>query len=80
MLTIHWIALRRDGTRGLVERTTFPKDSLPEAMAEARARFDEVRAKHPDGPPDGFIVLDEDGGEIGRFFVPGTFDKREDAR
>ena len=80
MLTIHWIALRRDGTRGVVERTTFPKDSLSGAMAEARARFDEVRAKHPDGPPDGFIVLDQTGGEIGRFFLPGTFDKREDAR
>lgn len=80
MLTIQWIALRRDGTRGMVERTTFPKDSLAEAMAEARARVDEVRAKHPDGPPDGFIVLDEAGGEIGRFFVPGTFDKREDFR
>ncbi|HUH84892.1 MAG TPA: hypothetical protein VLX85_09785 [Stellaceae bacterium] len=77
MLTIQWIALRRDGTRGVVERTTFPKDSLSQAMAEARARFDEVKARHPNGAPDGFVVLDAAGGEIGRFFLPGTFDKRE---
>ena len=80
MLTIHWIALRRDGTRGVVERTAFAGDSLSEAMAEGRAHFDAVRQRHPDGPPDGFIVLDEAGHEIGRYFAPGTFDKGDRPR
>lgn len=75
MLIIQWIALRRDGTRGVVERTTFAEDSLGAAMAHARNLFEAVRARHPDGPPDGFIVRDASGGEIGRYFVPGTFAK-----
>jgi hypothetical protein len=53
MLAIHWIAMRGYRTRGLVERTTFPKDSLPEAMANAQAIFDQVRVMHPDGAPNG---------------------------
>jgi hypothetical protein len=80
LLVIQWIALRRDGTRGVVESLTFARDSLPEAMAQARAVFDKVRARHPGGPPDGFIVRDDAGQEIGRYFVPGTFDKRESTR
>jgi hypothetical protein len=80
MLTIQWIAFRRDGTRGLVESAAFAGDSLAEAMAHARNLFDAVRARHPDGPPDGFIVRDASGGEIGRYFVPGTFDKGGSAR
>ena len=80
MLTIQWIAFRRNGTRGVVERTTFASDSLHEAMADAQSRFDDMRAKHVDGPPDGFVVLDEAGEEIGRYFAPGAFDKGKTKR
>jgi hypothetical protein len=66
MLAIHWIAIRRDGARGLVEQMTFPGDHLPDAMTHARAIFDQVRATHLDGPPNRFIVLDDHGREIGR--------------
>lgn len=76
MLAIHWIAIRRDGTRGLVERMTLRGNDLANAMAHARASFDQVRAAHPDGPPNGFIVLDDQGREIGRYFLPGAFDNR----
>jgi hypothetical protein len=39
-------------------------------VESCQARFPEMRCKHDNTPPDGFLVFDSVGSEVRRWFVP----------
>jgi hypothetical protein len=44
---------------------------LDKVVESCKARFPEMRGKHPNTPPDGFLVFDGAGAEVRRWFQSG---------
>ena len=66
MFFVRWV------TRGNevmpIESEDFPMESAQTVVAICLDRLAAMRAKYPDDPPDGFIVIGASGNEIARWF------------
>ena len=45
-----------------------PFKTWTRSWSSCQARFSEMRSKHPNTPPDGFLVFDSTGNEVRRWF------------
>ncbi len=61
---VNWVVHRHESQPVAVERSAL--QDLDEIVETCRGRFPEMRHKHPNTPPDGFLVLDRDGNEVRR--------------
>ena len=64
--TVHWVAHRWETQPVAIERTT--DQGLDKLVETCQGRFPELRRKYPGSPPDGFLVIDNDGNEVRRWF------------
>jgi len=68
MFRIKWVVHRRETQPVAVENSAI--QDLDEVVESCQARFPEMRRKHDNTPPDGFLVFDSAGSEVRRWFVP----------
>jgi hypothetical protein len=66
MFTVRWVVRGNDAEPVEVEKIKVL--SVETVLAACRYRLVAIRLKHPDNPPDGFIVLNESGRELRRWF------------
>jgi hypothetical protein len=66
MFTVKWVIRGKEAAP--IESEAFGVSHVDTLIVASRYRMEMMRLKHPDTPPDGFIVLDHDGKEIGRWF------------
>ena len=64
--SVNWV-LHGNETRP-IEVETSALDDLDKLVEICRGRFDEKTRMHPDAPPDGFLVCDNAGNEVRRWF------------
>jgi hypothetical protein len=66
MFEVKWVKHRYE--RLPVEAETSYHDDLDAVVASCLKKLPEIRQKHPMNPPDGFLVFDEAGHEVRRWF------------
>jgi ribose 1,5-bisphosphokinase PhnN len=64
--SVHWVAHRRETQPVAIERTAL--QGLDKLVETCQGRFSEMRRTYPGLPPDGFLVFDNDGNEVRRWF------------
>jgi hypothetical protein len=69
VFTVKWVKRRYE--RLPIEVETNCHDELDAVVALCLKRLPEIRQKHPMNPPDGFLVFDEAGKEMRRWFGSG---------
>jgi hypothetical protein len=69
MYRVRWVIQRQEAHS--VEEETSVHGDLDVVVASCIERFSEVRLKHPQNPPEGFLVFDETGQEVQRWFGSG---------
>jgi hypothetical protein len=65
MFTVHWIVCGREAEPIATE--SFRVSHADILVTSCHFRMEMMRRKHPKTPPDGFIVIDPAGKEIGRW-------------
>ena len=70
MFTVKWVIRGNEGDP--VESETFGVSRSEILISSSRYRMAMMRLKYPGAPPDGFIVLDGVGKEIGRWVGPSA--------
>jgi hypothetical protein len=68
MFIVKWVARGKESEPVLVEKGF--RTTLEKVISSCWRRIPALRLDHPDTPPDGFIVLESDGTEVRRWFVP----------
>lgn len=66
MFSVKWVIHPNEGEPVEVEDSPF--EDLNAVVSSALHRIDVVRLRHPNTPPNGFIVLDREGKEVHRWF------------
>ena len=66
MFIVRWVVHRHETQSVEVENSAL--QDLDELVEFCQARFPEMRRKHPNTPPDGFLVFDKAGDEVRRWF------------
>jgi hypothetical protein len=66
MFTVNWVVRGKEAEPIKVER--FKVLSAETVVAACRYRLVAIRLSYPDSPPDGFIVLNDSGREVRRWF------------
>jgi hypothetical protein len=66
MFTVKWVVRGREAEP--LESEGFTIGNVDTLIVACRYRMAMMRLKHPNPPPDGFIVIDPTGKEIGRWF------------
>jgi hypothetical protein len=69
MFTVNWVVRGKEDEP--VESERFRVRGADTVVAACRYRLAAMRLSYPDSPPDGFIVLDDAGREIRRWFGAG---------
>jgi hypothetical protein len=64
--SVSWVVHRYETLPVVVEHCVF--QNLDQIVEACKARLSEMRDKHPDTPPDGFLVFDGAGSEVRRWF------------
>jgi hypothetical protein len=64
--SVNWVVHRYETLPVAVEDCTF--QDLDQIVESCRARLSEMRDKHPDTPPDGFLVFNGAGAPVRRWF------------
>jgi ribose 1,5-bisphosphokinase PhnN len=64
--TVRWVAHRRETQPIAIERTSH--QGLDKLVETCQGRFPEMRRQYPGSPLDGFLVIDNDGNEVRRWF------------
>jgi hypothetical protein len=70
MFTVKWVI--RGQEVAPIESEAFRGGHADVIIASCRYRMEMMRRRHPEAPPDGFIVADADGKEIGRWIGPSA--------
>jgi hypothetical protein len=68
MFSVKWVMHRRETQPVEIENSAL--QDLDEVVESCQARFPEMRRKHDNTRPDGFLVFDSAGSEVRRWFVP----------
>jgi hypothetical protein len=66
MFRIKWVVHRRETQPVEIENSLL--QDLDKIVESCQARFPEMRRRHSDTPPDGFLVFDSAGNEVRRWF------------
>jgi hypothetical protein len=66
MFTVKWVVRGKEAEP--IEREVFKVQGADTVVAACRYRLAAMRLTYPDHPPEGFIVLDASGREVGRWF------------
>lgn len=64
--SVKWVVHRYETLPVEVESGVL--QDLDKLVSSRQERFLEMRTKHPNTPPDGFLVFDSDGNEVRRWF------------
>jgi hypothetical protein len=64
--SVSWVVHRYETLPVKVEHCVF--QHLDKLVESCRARFPEMRGRHPNTPPDGFLIFDGAGTEVRRWF------------
>jgi hypothetical protein len=75
MFSVKWVVHRHEIQPVAVENSAI--QDLDEVVESCQARFPEMRCKHDNTPPDGFLVFDSVGSEVRRWF--GALSARQGA-
>ena len=70
MFTVKWVVRGREAEP--IEIEAFGVSHADVLVSSCRYRMEMMRRKHSKTPPDGFIVADADGKEIGRWIGPSA--------
>jgi hypothetical protein len=70
MFTVRWVAHGHEDEPAENEKDVLYK--LDKVVESCQRRLPTMRAKYPHSPPDGFIVIDQEGVEVRRWFGSGT--------
>jgi hypothetical protein len=66
MFTVRWVIREKESEP--VESERFQVGHVETLVTASRYRMATMQLKYPEAQPDGFIILDDDGKEIGRWF------------
>jgi hypothetical protein len=66
MFSVKWVVHRHETEPVEVENSAL--EDLDEVVETCRARLPEMRRKHANTPPDGFLIFDSAGNEVRRWF------------
>jgi hypothetical protein len=66
MFTVNWVVRGKESAP--IESERFRVHGVDTVVEACRDRLAAMRLNYPDTPPDGFIVLDDSGREIQRWF------------
>ena len=66
MFSVKWVVHRHEIQPVEVEISAV--QDLDKVVESCQARFPEMRRRHPNTPPDGFLVFDSAGNEVRRWF------------
>jgi hypothetical protein len=66
MFTVKWIKQGQENEP--VESERFGVINAETVISACRFRMPAMRVKYPKAPPDGFVVVDDQGAELGRWF------------
>jgi hypothetical protein len=66
MFTVNWVVRGKEAEP--IESERFRLNHVSTLIMACRYRMEMMQLKYPETPPDGFIVIDDAGKEIGRWF------------
>jgi len=66
MFMVNWVVRGKESEP--IESERFDVSHVDNLIMVCRYRMEMMRLKHPEAPPNGFIVIDHNDTEIGRWF------------